>query len=64
MTLLDYMEMNLLYKRWKILDNERNIVRDRWQIDLPEAEFTLKEVEDISSVIDTLNVIRRMYVNK
>jgi hypothetical protein len=64
MTLMDYMEMKLLHKRWRILDDEWDIVRERWQIDLPEAEFTLKEVEDISSLIDTLGVIRRMYANR
>ena len=64
MTLLDYMEMQLLYKRWKILDHEWGMVRNRCELEYPEAEFTLKEVENMSAVIDTLGVMRRMYANK
>ena len=53
--------MHLLNKRWKILDQQWDMVRDECQSEYPEVEFTLKEVSDINAVIDTLNVIRRMY---
>ena len=55
--------MHLLNKRWKILNQQWNMVRQS-QSEYPEAEFTLKEVSDINAIIDTLNVIRRMYAGK
>jgi hypothetical protein len=64
MTLLDYMEMHLLYKRWKLLDQQWDMVRDESKSDYPDAEFTLKEVSNINATIDTLSVIRRMYADK
>ena len=64
MTPLDFQEMHLLNKRWKILNQQWNMVSDESQSEYPEAEFTLKEVSDINAVIDTLNVIRRMYAAK
>jgi hypothetical protein len=64
MTLLDYMEMQLLYKRWKLLDQQWDMVSDESKSEYPEADFTLKEVSDINAVIDTLSVIRRMYAGK
>ena len=64
MTLLDYMEMHLLHKRWRILDQQWDMVRAESQEGYPEAEFTLKEVSDIGALIDTLGVIRRMYEGK
>ncbi len=64
MTLLDYMEMQLLYKRWKLLDHQWDMVSDECKSEYPKAEFALKEVSDISAVIGTLSVIRRMYAGK
>ncbi len=61
MTLSEYMEMQLLYKRWKILDHQWDMIGDDRRSEFPEAEFALKEVSDISAVINTLGVIRRMY---
>lgn len=64
MTLLEYFEMHLLHKRWRILDQQWDMVRDECQSEYPEVEFKLKEVSDINAVIDTLSVIRRMYAGK
>jgi hypothetical protein len=64
MTLQEYMEMHLLYKRWKILDQQWDMVRGECQSNYPDAEFTLKEVSNINALIDTLGVIRRMYADK
>lgn len=64
MTLLDYMEKRLLYKRWKLLDQQWDMVSDESQSEYPEPDFTLKEVSDIDAIISTLNVIRRMYAGK
>jgi hypothetical protein len=64
MTLLEYMEMHLLYKRWKLLDQQWGLVREECQSYYPDAEFTLKEVSSINALIDTLGVIRRMYADK
>jgi hypothetical protein len=64
MTLLEYMEMHLLYKRWKILDQHWDLVGEECQSNYPEAEFILKEVSDITATIDTLGVIRRLYADK
>ena len=64
MTLSDFEEMQLLYKRWKILDQQWDMVSDESQSEYPEADFTLKEVSDIDAIISTLNVIRRMYAGK
>jgi len=58
------MEMNLWYKRYKLLDNEWDRVGGDSPSNYPEAEFTLKEVSDIDAVIDTLRVIRIMYRDK
>jgi hypothetical protein len=64
MTLLDYKEMTLLHKRWKILNQQWEMVREECQSEYPDAEFTLKEVSDINALIETLGVIRRMYAGK
>jgi len=64
MTLSDYLEMNLLCKRWELLNNELDRVGDDSQSNYPEAEFTSKEVSDIDAVINTLRVIRKMYGDK
>ena len=62
MTLFDYMDMRLLYKRWKVLDQQWS---DREsQTEYPEPDFTLKDVSDINAVIGTLSVVRRMYDGK
>ena len=58
------MEMHLLYKRWKILDQQWDMVSDESKSEYPEADFTLKEVSNINALIDTLGVIRRMYEGK
>jgi hypothetical protein len=63
MTLSEYYEMQLLHKRWKILDHAWDMVGDDSQSEFSEAGFALREVSDISAVINTLGVIRRMYAN-
>jgi hypothetical protein len=64
MTLLDYMEMQLLYNRRKILDQQWDMIGDDCQSEFLETDFALKEVSDINSIIDTLGVIRRMYAGE
>jgi len=64
MTLLEYMEMQLLSRGGKILDQQWDMVKEESQSNYQEAEFTLKEVSNINAVIDTLNVIKRMYEDK
>ncbi len=64
MTLSEYTEMQLLYKRWKVLDLKWDMIGDDCQSEFPEAGFALKEVSDISAVINTLGVIRRMYADE
>ena len=45
MRLLDYMEMRLLYERWKVMDQQwEMIVRDESKTEYPEPDFTLKDV--------------------
>ena len=61
MTLFDYMDMRLLYKRWKVLDQQWS---EKIQTEYPEPDFTLKDVSDINAVIGTLSVVRRMYDGK
>jgi len=63
MTLSDYMEMKLWNKRWKLLHRAWDVLGDGCQSHYPKTGFTLKEVADIESVIDTLGVIKRMYAN-
>ena len=63
MTLSEFVEMQLLYKRWKILDLKWDMIGDDRQSEFPEAEFALKEVSDIGAVIDTLGVIRKLYAD-
>ena len=64
MTLSEYHEMQLLHKRWKILDHKWDMVSGDRQSEFPEAEFTLKEVLNIIAVIDTSGVIRRMHADE
>jgi len=53
MTLSDYMEMKLWNKRWKLLHRAWDVLGDGCQSHYPKTGFTLKEVADIESVIDT-----------
>ncbi len=62
MTSLEYMEMRLLYKRWKCLDYKWDMIGDNC-LELPDAEFTMKEISDIDSVIDTLRAIKKIYAD-
>ena len=43
MTTLEYMETQLLRKRWKILDYKWNMIGgDHCLVELPDAEFTMR----------------------
>jgi hypothetical protein len=63
-TSLEYMETQLLRKRWNILNYKRNMLGDHCLIELPDAEFTMREISDIDSVIDTLQDIKKIYEDR
>ena len=59
MTSAGYLEMRILHKRLKILDYKWDglgdmLVDHHCPVELPEVEFTMREISDIDSVIDTL----------
>ena len=64
MKALDYMEMILLQKRLRLLRSEWESLSEDIQNDYPESEFVLKEVANISALIETLETVKRVYAGK
>jgi hypothetical protein len=64
MTAAEYNEMKLLRKRWNILNQKWGMIGEDCPCEPTEAEFTLKEVSDISEVINTLRGIKKLYADQ
>jgi hypothetical protein len=64
MEIVEFVEMNFLRKRLKILEQKRESVSDEELETFPDFEFTFREVRDIDTFISTLMDIRYVYGGK
>lgn len=60
--------MRLLHERLKIIDYEWDVLGDvlghHCPVELPDAEFTMRKISDIDSVIATSQNIKRIYADR
>jgi hypothetical protein len=61
MTCSEYVEMNLIQQRLWLLEEKTKLISADQLSEYPSRDFTLTEIEDMSSFIDTLRTVGRVY---